>query len=135
MQPKLQLPGSHISQTCHISPFLSVQVSGVHTGCLWAGNKTQTGNQGVLWGCRFGLQEKLGHTPIVPWLLCSPTVVTVLERHILICFNNYLYKSLYTLVVSIFHINKVCLIKPSERIQLNPKPGRFNSSAAQGRRR
>lgn len=73
-----------------------VQMSGVHTGCLWAGNRTETGNQGLLWCCwwnwvltEFDLQEKLGHTPSSALMLCSPTVGTCLERHILICFKNY----------------------------------------------
>lgn len=80
---------SHFSDLSYSSLFChqSVQMSGVHIGCLWAGNKTETGNQGVLWCCwwnwiltGFDLQEKLARTPIVPWLLCSPTVVTCLMR-------------------------------------------------------
>lgn len=95
---KLQLPGVPFLRLVIFVPFFQqpVQMSGVHTGCLWAGNRTETGNQGLLWCCwwnwvltEFDLQEKLGHTPSSALMLCSPTVGTCLERHILICFKNY----------------------------------------------
>lgn len=72
---KLQLPGGPISQTGHICPFLSAvcsDVRGSHRP-LWAGTRTETGNQGLPWCCwwswvltELDLQEKLVHTPIVP---------------------------------------------------------------------
>lgn len=87
-------PGSHISTLVTFLPSChqSEQMSGVHMGCL-----EETRHKLGIRGCSgatgrtgFDLQETLGHTPIMPWLLCSPTVVTCFERHILICFKNYL---------------------------------------------
>lgn len=46
------VPGSHISQTCHIPPCLSPICTDVRSSHrLPLGNKTQTGNQGLLWCC------------------------------------------------------------------------------------
>lgn len=76
-RPKLQLPGSPISQTCHISPCLSPACTDVRSSQAASGQETRQKLgirecSGAAGGTGFDLQEKLGHTPMVPWLSALP---------------------------------------------------------------